>query len=77
MEKLVATIPKNAREDIRVSLDEYKGHDLLTLWVWTKGDSVTEPCPTKKGVAFQVDLLPDVLQALKEAKQFASSDKLL
>lgn len=31
---IIATLRKNAREDLRVSLDKFNGHDLLSLRVW-------------------------------------------
>lgn len=57
-------IPKNSREEIRVSMDEYQGHQLVSLRVWFEADD-GEMRPSKKGLAFRVDLLPQVAAALK------------
>ncbi|EYD75011.1 hypothetical protein Rumeso_03435 [Rubellimicrobium mesophilum DSM 19309] len=32
------SLRKNSREELRVSLDEFKGHRLLNLRVWFEGD---------------------------------------
>lgn len=58
-------IPKNAREEIRVSVDEFKGHRLVNLRVWFGDDG--EKRPGKQGIAFRLDLLPDIVSALQNA----------
>lgn len=56
-------IRKNAREEIRITLDDFKGRQLVNLRVWfDAGDG--EYRPGKQGVAFRLDLLPEVLEAL-------------
>lgn len=66
----IAIIPKNAREELRISLDEFNGHELLNLRIWFHtGDG--EMRPTKKGVALKVALLPELLAALVEAEKVA------
>lgn len=62
---LIASIPKNAREEIRVSLSEFNGHDLANLRVWfDAGDG--EQRPGNKGLAFKLDKLPAVIEALQQ-----------
>ena len=56
-------IRKNSREEIRVTLDNFKGIDLVNLRVWFQGADGTM-CPGKQGIAFKRDLLPEVLAAL-------------
>ncbi len=48
MEKLISTLPKNARESIKVELTEFKGHDLLSVRVYA--DNGTDLVPTRKGI---------------------------
>lgn len=56
-------IRKNAREEIRITLDDFKGLQLVNLRVWF--DAGNGECrPGKQGVAFRLDLLPEVLEAL-------------
>jgi hypothetical protein len=57
------TLPKNSREEIRVSLDHYMGCDLVDLRVWFRADDGVMR-PTKKGVAVRAEFLSEVLEAL-------------
>lgn len=63
----LATIPKNAREEIRVSVDDFKGARLVNIRVWFGDDA--DKRPGKQGIAFRLDLLPAVLDALKRAAE--------
>ena len=68
MEKLVKTIPKNAREEIRVSLTEYKGHDLCDMRVYCEPYAGDERVATKKGISLSLAKLPELIAALQEAR---------
>ena len=70
----IATIRKNGREEIRVSLDHFKGHDLVNLRVFYR-DAEGEMRPGKQGLAFRVELLRDVLDALRSAEAQALSER--
>ncbi|MBY5987100.1 transcriptional coactivator p15/PC4 family protein [Roseovarius atlanticus] len=72
----IATIRKNAREDLRVTLDEFRGHHLLNLRVWFYADD-NEQRPGKQGVAIRPDLLPELRKALLDAEQEANRLGLL
>lgn len=72
----IATIRKNAREDLRVTLDEFRGHHLLNLRVWFDADE-NEQRPGKQGVAIRLDLLPHLSAALLEAEECARKLGLL
>ncbi|HZH10568.1 MAG TPA: PC4/YdbC family ssDNA-binding protein [Microvirga sp.] len=69
---LVATIRKNSREEIRVSLGEYQGHTVAHARVWFKAADGTMR-PSRSGLAFRVDLLPEIARALSEANDHAES----
>lgn len=72
MIKEIATIGKNAQEEIRVQLTEFKGHDLLDVRVWTKPGSSEETAegkPTKKGLTVKPDIIPELIEALTEAER--------
>lgn len=61
----IATIRKNTREEIRISIDDFKGHRLCNLRVWyLDGDEMR---PGKHGLALRLDLLPEILSALQTA----------
>jgi hypothetical protein len=60
-------IPKNAREEIRISLDEFKGHRLCNLRVWYQdGDEFR---PGKQGLALRLELVPQLIEALQRSVQ--------
>ena len=57
-------IPKNATEEVRLELSEYKGHQLLNLRVlWTPDDGTTWH-PSKRGFALHAEQLPQLLAVL-------------
>ena len=64
----IATIPKNRTEELRVTVDLFKGHRLLNLRVWFTGDDGTMR-PGKQGVAVRLDLAADLASAIGEAAQ--------
>jgi len=60
----IAAIPKNRRgEEIRISVDEFNGHDLVNLRVWFQADD-GDMRPGRQGIAFRLELLEDVRVAL-------------
>ncbi len=61
-------IQKNAQEEIHVSRGDYMGRDVVNLRVWYLAKD-GEKHPTRKGVAFNAALLPDVQRALTEMVQ--------
>lgn len=63
---LIASVPKNTREEIRVELIEYKGHRLVGCRVWAHKET-GEHVPTQKGITFKIEILADVLEGLQKA----------
>ncbi len=69
---LIGKVQKNAQEEIRVYLQEYKGVDLIDLRVfWQNAED--EMVRAKKGISIPLYCVEDVLKilqkALKELKQ--------
>ena len=56
-------IRKNAREELRIERQDYRGHDLINIRVCYDNGS-GEYRPGKQGVAFKVEALPEVQDAL-------------
>ncbi|MBE3571834.1 MAG: transcriptional coactivator p15/PC4 family protein [Moorella humiferrea] len=56
---------KNKREQIRIEATEYKGQDLVDIRVYYQDQTSGEWKPSKKGIAFKVELLPEVIKALQ------------
>lgn len=73
----IATIAKGATQEIRVSLEEYKGHQLVDMRIYTPFTPAAVPMATKKGLACQVRYLPDLIAALSEAERVARAEGLL
>ncbi|WP_297754627.1 transcriptional coactivator p15/PC4 family protein [uncultured Shimia sp.] len=67
----IATIPKNSKEEFRVSLDEFRGHQLLNVRVWYRAED-DEMRPGRQGIALRLALLPDLARALEKASNIAS-----
>jgi hypothetical protein len=63
---VVATLPKNSREEVRVSLTSYRGHQLVDVRVYA-GDADAERVPTPKGLALRPSFLPPLIEALRAA----------
>ena len=65
-EQLFATVPKNTREEIRVTR---KGHDLIVReWFQVRETGETRP---GKGFAFRASLADEIIEALRAAKDGA------
>ena len=69
--KLIATIRKNSKQELRVSLDHFQGHDLINMRVWFEADE-GDMRPGKQGVSIRTVLLPDLVRALEDAARAAS-----
>ena len=74
-----AVIPKNSREEVRVCLDEFSGHQLVDVRVYADFNAgpVETRGPTKKGVSLAVERLPDLIDGLQAAKAEAIRRGLL
>lgn len=66
MDKIVATFKKNSREQVRVSLSDFHGHQIIDMRVFWTPDG-TNWNPSKKGLAIGVEKLPLLLASLHEA----------
>ena len=67
-ERVLASIRKNNREEIRVTRGEYKGHDVVNVRVWFQDRDSGEMLPGRDGVAFRAALVDDLVAALQSAK---------
>jgi hypothetical protein len=62
----VATIPKNKGEEVRVTVDDFKGHRLVNVRVWYRAED-GKMWPGKQGLAVRLDLAADLARAIAEA----------
>ena len=70
-DRLLATVRKNAREEIRVTRGDLKGFDIIGLRVWFEGRDSGEMRPGKDGLAFRAELVDEIIEALRAAKDGA------
>ena len=73
MAQLVRVIPKNSIEEVRVELINYRGHDLVGMRVYSDFTKSKEMLPTKKGLTMSVEKLPELIEALQEARSKAEA----
>lgn len=64
MEKTVMVIPKNKFQEIRVELKEFKGHNIIDIRIWNNVPDSEEKRPTTKGVTMNIELLPQLKEAV-------------
>ncbi|MHB1099267.1 MAG: transcriptional coactivator p15/PC4 family protein [Burkholderiales bacterium] len=67
----IAAIHKADGAEIRVATDLYKGRHVLDVRVWYQPSGRTEYVPTRKGVTFDADKLPELSAAMVEAARLA------
>ncbi len=73
----IAVLDKNTRETVHVRILEYHGRRFVDLRVFSKNGD--KPLPTKKGLAFPVEQVPALIDALGrvgEAAYGAEDDPL-
>ncbi len=62
----IAIVPKNSREEVRVDLTEFKGHNLVDIRVFA--DDGSKQTATKKGISLAIAKLPALIDALRKAE---------
>ena len=79
MRKLISSIPKNAREQIRVALDEFKTKDATYNMIAARVfyEDGGEYRPGRNGLNVRVELLPALVAALQQAETEARKAGLL
>ena len=66
---IIGEIQKNQKEKIIVSTNEYKGHKYVDLRVHYEDESTKEYKPTKKGIAVNPKILPEVVEMMVRAAE--------
>ena len=64
----LGTIRKNSTEEIRFTVETFKGVEIVNARVWYRAEG-GEYRPGKQGLAFRLELLGEVLDALGKARQ--------
>jgi hypothetical protein len=76
-DKIVATIGKNSRELLRVSITEFRGIKLISLRLWTPTADGAKTIPTRSGLELRIEKLPELRAAIVEAEAQARAAGLL
>jgi hypothetical protein len=67
--ELIASFPKNSTEEVRISIDEFKGRKLVNVRVWYLDRDTDEMRPGKQGFALSTEKFNDLYAALELVKQ--------
>jgi transcriptional coactivator p15 (PC4) len=66
---LIAIVPKNSTDEVRVSLNRFNHHDLVDVRTFTDPRTGgSERIPTKAGVSLRIEALPALITALVRAQ---------
>ena len=66
---IIGEIQKNQKEKIIISTNEYKGHKYIDLRVHYEDESTKEYKPSKKGIAVNPKILPEVVEMMVRAAE--------
>ena len=77
MDKEIAIFQKNKFQEVKVSIREFKGNDLIDIRTWTMAQGASKMVPTAKGVTINVHLLPELKKALDEVEKVLKENKML
>lgn len=64
----LASFPKNSREEVQISLDEFNGHSLINMRVWFQAAD-GEMRPSRQGLSIRVEQFPELMEALRAVEQ--------
>ena len=65
---LIARLPKNGREELRVSLTEFHGKPLCATRVFFRPEGGGDMRPSKSGLNLRVQMLPSLIDSLQKAE---------
>lgn len=66
---VLACLPKNKRESVRIALDQWQGHNLIDVRVVLRlTEHAAQLTPTGKGISLQAAMIPDLIRALTTAE---------
>jgi hypothetical protein len=72
-DRLITKMEKNSQEEIRFSLQDYRGTALVDIRVYYDGGS-GEKIPTKKGISIPLELFDEFMKRLGQVKKAVDAD---
>ena len=64
MSEVIARFEKNSFEEVRISLTEFKGKELIDIRVYYQPEGEEEMRPTKKGITISPEKFPELQKGL-------------
>jgi Transcriptional Coactivator p15 (PC4) len=74
--RIIAEWAVNRRERVRVSIEQYNGTWLINVRKWFEADDGTVR-PGKQGIALGIKHLPQLAEAMTQARLAATKDRLI
>jgi transcriptional coactivator p15 (PC4) len=74
--EVVASFEKNSREEVRISIDDFRGRKIINIRVYYRSESGTWS-PGKQGLALSVDRYRDLAEATLRLGEKLQADGLL
>ncbi len=69
MSEIIHQFTKNATEEVRASITEYKGHKLIDFRIYYDPEDGGDRRPTKKGITIDVSLYPELKKAMMKIEK--------
>ena len=74
--EVVASFEKNSREEVRISVDDFRGRKIINIRVYYRSESGTW-APGKQGLAISVERYRDLAEATLKLGEKLQADGLL
>ena len=71
-DRIVHSFQKNPEEEIRFTLREYKERHYLDLRLWYQPSNGGDYFPTKKGITFALEFLPELKKGLEKTGKISA-----
>lgn len=65
--EIIATFRKSDSAEIRITKDTYKNRQVIDFRVWFMPAGQTEMVRSQRGVTFDIEKLPEIVEGLKQA----------
>ncbi len=62
---LVYAFPRAKGEEVQICLRKYKGKSYVDVRIWFQGKNETDFYPTKKGISFSPELVPELRKGVE------------
>lgn len=69
--QLIYSFPRAKGEEIQIALRKYKGKHYVDLRIWFQGKNETSFYPTKKGVSFFLEQIPELRKGMERLSKAA------